>query len=95
MAIVPKLMQTLAVAVGALDRLGTPPALDETSRRHQTMVEDRHYDSRSGVAWTLGQPGGFTGRAGRLDRPSDLAGIMRRAAGEGPRNRPAPPLSLG
>jgi nitric oxide dioxygenase len=84
-----KLMQTLAVAVGALDRLETlRPALEEMGRRHQGYgVEDRHYDLvGAALLWTLGQGlgEGFTGRVRDAWTTAylTLAGIMRRAAGE-------------
>jgi hemoglobin-like flavoprotein len=53
-----KLMQTLAVAVGALDKLETLlPALQEMGRRHVGYgVEDHHYDLvGAALLWTLEQ----------------------------------------
>jgi hemoglobin-like flavoprotein len=83
-----KLMQTLAVAVAALDRLETVrPALEALGRRHVGYgVEDRHYELvAAALLWTLKQ--------GLGDQYTDsvrdawtaaygiLAGIMREAAG--------------
>jgi len=84
-----KLMQTLAVAVGALDRLETlRPALEALGRRHVAYgVDDRHYDLvGAALLWTLGQGlgQGFTGpvRDAWSEAYATLATIMRNAATE-------------
>ena len=82
-----KLMQTLAVAVGALDRLDTlRPALEALGKRHRDYgVEDRHYDLvGEALLWTLGRGLGesFTGpvRDAWASAYATLADIMRDAA---------------
>jgi hemoglobin-like flavoprotein len=84
-----KLMQTLAVAVGALDRLETlRPALEALGRRHVAYgVEDRHYDLvGAALLWTLGQGlgQGFTGpvRDAWSEAYATLATIMQDAAAQ-------------
>jgi nitric oxide dioxygenase len=87
-----KLMQTLAVAVAALDKLETVrPALESLGKRHVDYgVRDHHYDL-VGVAllWTLeqGLGDGFTGpvRDAWSDAYATLAAIMRGAAASGER----------
>ncbi len=53
-----KLMQVIATAVGALDRLDTiVPTVQDLGRRHATYgVSDAHYDKvAEALLWTLGQ----------------------------------------
>ena len=53
-----KLMQVIATAVGALDRLDTiVPTVQDLGRRHVTYgVSDAHYDKvAEALLWTLGQ----------------------------------------
>ena len=82
-----KLMQTLAVAVGALDRLETlRPALEALGRRHVDYgVEARHYDLvGAALLWTLeqGLGDGYTESVQQAwsSAYALLAGIMRDAA---------------
>ncbi len=84
-----KLMQTLAVAVAALDRLeALRPALEALGRRHVAYgVEDRHYDLvAAALLWTLGQGLGedFTGpvRNAWSEAYATLAAIMQDAAAQ-------------
>jgi hemoglobin-like flavoprotein len=85
-----KLMQTLAVAVKALDQLETlRPALEALGRRHVNYgVEDRHYDLvGAALLWTLeqGLGDGYTEsvRESWSSAYAILAGIMRDAASQG------------
>lgn len=82
-----KLMQTLAVAVGALDKLETlRPALEGLGRRHvEYGVQDHHYDVvGAALLWTLeqGLGDGFTSsvRDAWTTAYVTLATIMRGAA---------------
>lgn len=84
-----KLMQTLAVAVAALDRLeALQPALEALGRRHVAYgVEDRHYDLvGAALLWTLGQGLGedFTRpvRDAWSEAYATLAAIMQNAAAQ-------------
>jgi len=87
-----KLMQTLAVAVAALDKLETlRPALEGLGRRHvEYGVQDHHYDLvGAALLWTLeqGLGDGFTGpvRDAWIEAYAALATIMRGAAMSGER----------
>jgi hemoglobin-like flavoprotein len=87
-----KLMQTLAVAVAALDKLETlRPALEGLGRRHvEYGVQDHHYDlGGAALLWTLEQGLGdaFTGpvRDAWIEAYAALAAIMRGAAQSGER----------
>jgi hemoglobin-like flavoprotein len=82
-----KLMQTLAVAVAALDKLETlRPALEGLGRRHvEYGVQDHQYDLvGEALLWTLqhGLGDGFTGpvRDAWIEAYAALATIMRGAA---------------
>ena len=82
-----KLMRTLTVAVGALDKLETiRPALENLGRRHVGYgVEERHYDLvGAALLWTLQQGLGdrYTAavREAWTAAYSTLAAIMREAA---------------
>ena len=82
-----KLMQTLAVAVAALDKLETlRPALEGLGRRHvEYGVQDHQYDLvGEALLWTLeqGLGDGFTGpvRDAWIEAYVALATIMRGAA---------------
>ena len=83
-----KLLRTLTVAVGALDKLETiRPALENLGRRHVGYgVEDRHYDLvGAALLWTLQEGLGdrYTAavREAWTVAYSTLAAIMREAAG--------------
>jgi hemoglobin-like flavoprotein len=85
-----KLMQMLAVAVAALDRLETlRPALEALGRRHVGYgVEDRHYGLvGEALLWTLeqGLGDGYTRsvREAWTAAYATLATIMRDAAADG------------
>jgi hemoglobin-like flavoprotein len=85
-----KLMQTLAVAVAALDRLETlRPALEGLGRRHvEYGVEDHHYELvGAALLWTLEQGLGNEYTDSVHDAWTTaygtLAAIMRAAAGPG------------
>ena len=85
-----KLMQMLAVAVAALDRLETlRPALEALGRRHVGYgVEDRHYGLvGEALLWTLeqGLGDGYTRsvREAWTAAYTTLATIMRDAAADG------------
>ena len=87
-----RLMQTLAVAVAALDKLETlRPALEGLGRRHvEYGVQDHHYDLvGAALLWTLEQGLGdvFTGsvRDAWSAAYATLATIMRGAAASGER----------
>jgi hemoglobin-like flavoprotein len=87
-----KLMQTLAAAVAALDKLETlRPALEGLGRRHvEYGVQDHHYDLvGAALLWTLeqGLGDGFTGpvRDAWIEAYAALATIMRGAAMSGER----------
>jgi hemoglobin-like flavoprotein len=82
-----KLLRTLTVAVGALDKLDTiRPALENLGRRHVGYgVEERHYDLvGAALLWTLQQGLGdrYTAavREAWTAAYSTLAAIMREAA---------------
>jgi hemoglobin-like flavoprotein len=82
-----KLMRTLTVAVGALDKLETiRPALENLGRRHVGYgVEERHYDLvGAALLWTLQEGLGdrYTAavREAWTAAYSTLAAIMREAA---------------
>jgi hemoglobin-like flavoprotein len=82
-----KLMQTLAVAVGSLDKLETlRPALEGLGKRHVDYgVEDHHYDLvGAALLWTLeqGLGDGYTRsvRDAWTMAYTTLANIMRGAA---------------
>ena len=81
-----KLLRTLTVAVGALDKLETiRPALENLGRRHVGYgVEDRHYELvGAALLWTLEQGGdGYTAavREAWTAAYTTLAAIMREAA---------------
>lgn len=82
-----KLLRTLTVAVGALDKLETiRPALENLGRRHVGYgVEDRHYDLvGAALLWTLQEGLGdrYTAavREAWTAAYSTLAAIMRDAA---------------
>jgi nitric oxide dioxygenase len=82
-----KLMRTLTVAVGALDKLETiRPALENLGRRHVGYgVEDRHYDLvGTALPWTLeqGLGDGYTAEMAEAWAAAytTLATIMREAA---------------
>jgi hemoglobin-like flavoprotein len=87
-----KLLRTLTVAVGALDKLETiRPALEHLGRRHVDYgVEDRHYDLvGTALLWTLAQGlgDGYTAEVGEAWAAAytTLATIMREAAATGNR----------
>lgn len=87
-----KLMQTLAVAVAALDKLETlRPALEGLGKRHVAYgVEDHHYDLvGTALLWTLeqGLGDGYTSlvREAWTTAYTTLATIMRGAAAPGER----------
>ncbi len=82
-----KLMQTLGVAVNAIDRPDQlVPTLEDLGRRHVGYgVEDRDYDTvGEALLWTLGRGLGdaFTpaARDAWAQTYSLVAGVMRRAA---------------
>jgi hemoglobin-like flavoprotein len=82
-----KLLRTLTVAVGALDKLETiRPALENLGRRHVGYgVEDRHYDLvGAALLWALeqGLGDGYTPavREAWTAAYTTLAAIMREAA---------------
>ena len=82
-----KLLRTLTVAVGALDKLETiRPALENLGRRHVGYgVEDRHYELvGAALLWTLeqGLGDGYTAavREAWTAAYTTLAAIMREAA---------------
>jgi hemoglobin-like flavoprotein len=87
-----KLLRTLTVAVGALDKLETiRPALESLGRRHVDYgVEDRHYELvGAALLWTLAQGlgDGYTTEVGEAWAAAytTLATIMREAAATGER----------
>jgi hemoglobin-like flavoprotein len=87
-----KLMRTLTVAVGALDKLETiRPALENLGRRHVGYgVEERHYDLvGTALLWTLeqGLGDGYTAEVAEAWAAAytTLATIMREAAAMGER----------
>ena len=81
------LMQMIATAVGALDRLDTiVPAVEALGKRHANYgVAASHYDSvGTALLWTLGQGLGaaFTPevKAAWTETYGILAGVMKKAA---------------